>query len=180
MRRDEYVEYVLTEYGSLLKGVLIRNLYDKADRWEECFNDVLLAVWNNWSRFALIEEEKRAGWLCAIAKYKAIDLLRRESRCNEKVISIHDAWVVSEVERQYCQRQGIAPADNSAEELDKLLACLKLEDRDLFCRRYIKEESIEEISAGTGFSKENVYQRLSRGKRKLKEVWGKNNERQKV
>lgn len=32
MRRDEYVEYVINEYGSLLKGVLIRNLCDKADR----------------------------------------------------------------------------------------------------------------------------------------------------
>ena len=61
MRRDEYVEYVLNEYGSLLKGVLIRNLYDKADRWEECFDDVLLAVWNNWQRFSSIEEEKRSG-----------------------------------------------------------------------------------------------------------------------
>lgn len=177
MRREEYVEYVLTEYGSLLKGVLIRNLYDKADRWEECFNDVLLAVWHNWSRFAAIKEDSRAGWLCAIAKYKAIDLLRRESRCNERVVSIYDAWVVGEVERQYCQQQGFAPADDSAEELDKLLACLKPEDRDLFYRRYVKDESIEEISMETGFSRDKVYQRLSRGKRKLKEVWGKKYER---
>ena len=177
MRRDEYVEYVLTEYGSLLKAVLIRNLYDKADRWEECFNDVLLAVWNNWTRFSNIKEDSRAGWLCAIAKYKAIDLLRRESRCNEKVVSIHDAWVVSEVERQYCQEQGFALIDDSAEELDKLLACLKPEDRDLFYRRYVKEESVEKITTETGLSSDNVYQRLSRGKRKLKEVWGKNNER---
>lgn len=177
MRRDEYVEYVLTEYGSLLKGVLIRNLYDKADRWEECMNDVLLAVWNNWNRFSLIEEGKRTGWLCAIAKYKAIDLLRRESRCKEKVVSIHDPWVVSEVERQYCQEQGFDLIDNSAEELDKLLACLKPEDRDLFYRRYVKDESIEEITMETGLSRDNVYQRISRGKRKLKEVWGKKNER---
>ena len=71
MRRDEYVEYVLNEYGSLLKGVLIRNLYDKADRWEECFNDVLLAVWNNWNRFEDIKKDNRAGWLCAIAVHGA-------------------------------------------------------------------------------------------------------------
>lgn len=176
MRRDEYVEYVLNEYGSLLKGVLIRNLYDKADRWEECFNDVLLAVWNNWSRFEGIKEDNRAGWLCAIAKYKAIDLLRRESRGNEKVVSIHDAWVVSEVERQYCQAQGFEHLDNSAEELDKLLACLKPEDKDLFYRRYVRDESIDEIVTETGLSRDNVYQRLSRGKRKLKEVWGKKDE----
>lgn len=177
MRRDEYVEYVLTEYGSLLKGVLIRNLYDKADRWEECFNDVLLAVWNNWSRFEDIKKDNRAGWLCAIAKYKAIDLLRRESHRNENVVSIHDAWVVSEVERQYCQMRGFEPTDDSAEELDKLLACLKPEDKDLFYRRYVRDESIDEIATETGLSKDNVYQRLSRGKRKLKEVWGKKNER---
>lgn len=177
MRRDEYVEYVLTEYGGLLKAVLIGNLYDKADRWEECFNDVLLAIWNNWNRFSDIKEESRAGWLCAIAKYKAIDLLRRESRCNEKVVSIHDAWVVSEVERQYCQMRGFEPIDDSSEELDKLLACLKPEDKDLFYRRYVRDESIDEIVTETGLSKDTVYQRLSRGKRKLKEVWGKKNER---
>ena len=177
MRQDEYVEYVLNEYGSLLKGVLIRNLYDKADCWEECFNDVLLAVWNNWERFSNIKEDSRAGWLCAIAKYKAIDLLRRESRCNEKVVSIHDAWIASEVERQYCHEQGFEPVDNSSEELDKLLACLKPEDKDLFYRRYIKEESVDEITKETGLSQDNVYQRLSRGKRKLKKEWGKNNER---
>ena len=177
MRRDEYVEYVLNEYGSLLKGVLIRNLYDKADRWEECLDDVLLAVWNNWQRFSSIEEEKRAGWLCAIAKYKAIDLLRREQLSREKIVSIHDEWVASEVERKYCELQGISPVDNSAQELDKLLACLKPEDRDLFYRRYIKDESIDEIMEDTGLSKDNIYQRLSRGKKKMKRVWGTGNER---
>lgn len=177
MRRDEYVEYVLNEYGSLLKGVLIRNLYDKADRWEECFDDVLLAVWNNWQRFSTIKEENRAGWLCAIAKYKAIDLLRREQLSREKIVSIHDDWVASEVERKYCEEQGISPLDNSTQELDKLLSCLKLEDRDLFYRRYIKEESIEEIMEDTGLSKDNIYQRLSRGKKKMKKVWGTGNER---
>lgn len=177
MRRDEYVEYVLNKYGSLLKGVLIRNLYDKADRWEECFDDVLLAVWNNWQRFSTIEEKNRAGWLCAIAKYKAIDLLRREQLSREKIVSIHDEWVASEVERKYCEQQGISPVDNSAQELDKLLACLKPEDQDLFYRRYIKEESVEEIMEDTGLSKDNVYQRLSRGKKKMKRVWGTENER---
>lgn len=176
MRRDEYVEYILNQYGSLLKGVLINNLYDKAECWEECLNDVLLAVWNNWERFSLIEEENRAGWLCAIAKYKAIDLLRRESRNKDKVLSLQEGWVVSEMERQYCQRCNFAPIDNSAEELDKLLTCLSPEDKALFFRRYIHEDSIDEIMKETGLSRDNVYQRLSRGRKKLKKLWRANNE----
>lgn len=76
-RNPAAVEFVIDRYGSLLKAVLLKNLGEYRDRWEECFNDVLMVLWNHPRRF----EEKRGqlkNWLCAIAKYKAIDLVRRE------------------------------------------------------------------------------------------------------
>lgn len=75
-RNPAAVEFVIDRYGPLLKAVLLKNLGEHRDRWEECFNDVLMVLWNHPRRF----EEKRGqlkNWLCAIAKYKAIDLVRR-------------------------------------------------------------------------------------------------------
>ncbi len=172
MNAEELIEKIIEDYGSLLKGTLIKNLYDKADRWEECFNDVLLAVWNNPERFYEFSAAEKEGWLCAIAKYKAIDLLRKENNRSRNVMWIEDGWTAREIEQQYCTVNQFEADLDSAYELDKLLGCLSENDRALFVRKYVKEESADQIAKSTGMSKDNVYQRLSRGRKRIKSKWG--------
>lgn len=167
-RNPAAVEFVIDRYGSLLKAVLLKNLGEYRDRWEECFNDVLMVLWNHPRRF----EEKRGqlkNWLCAIAKYKAIDLVRRERRADDGRVRMEDAqW------NAIADEKSGAAEDESMEELEKLISCLSPSDKELFVRRYGLQQSAAQISAETGMSKENIYARISRGKKKLRSFYTKN------
>ena len=50
-KNPQAIDYIIDQYGGLIKTVLLKNLYDQKDHWEECFNDCLLAVWNHPERF---------------------------------------------------------------------------------------------------------------------------------
>ena len=50
-KNPQAIDYIIDQYGGLIKTVLLKNLYDQKDHWEECLNDCLLAVWNNPERF---------------------------------------------------------------------------------------------------------------------------------
>ena len=105
-------------------------IHDQKDHWEECLNDCLLAVWNNPERFDVQKGDFKA-FLCVIAKYKAIDLLRRELKKKSKEISMYEEESVKEIKQLYQEERGFLQAeedDASDEELEKLLKCLSEED----------------------------------------------------
>lgn len=158
-KNPQAIEYVVSQYGSLLKSVLIHNLGAQKDRWEECFNDCLMAIWNHPQRF----EEKKSefkNWICAIAKYKAIDLVRREERHSGQVSLDQEGFDLAGIEED--------KRDASDVELDRLLVCLSPEDRELFVRRYVEEQPMTQITAETGMERDLVYSRISRGKKKIR------------
>lgn len=64
-----------------------------------------------------------------------------------------------------------AEEDASDEELEKLLKCLSEEDKDLFYRRYVKEQSITQISSETGLHRDRIYSRISKGKKKIRKFF---------
>lgn len=161
------IDFVIDEYGAVMKRVILRNLYSNKENWEECFNDVLLAIWNNPDRF----DDKRSNfknWICAIAKYKAIDSLRREIKHQENNVNIDDEDCVDWLNKVYATENGIEIKDDSIEELSRLLACLSDEDKDLFYRRYVDEQPIEEIAIEKNMDRNLIYTRISRGKKKIK------------
>ncbi|HCL50620.1 MAG TPA: RNA polymerase subunit sigma-70, partial [Clostridiaceae bacterium] len=55
-------------------------------------------------------------------------------------------------------------------DIDKLLNCLKKEAKDLFIKLYVEEQGVEDISKETGLKREVIYNRISRGKRKIKKM----------
>ena len=91
-KNPQAIDYIIDQYGGLIKTVLLKNLYDQKDHWEECFNDCLLAVWNHPERFDTKKGDFKA-FLCAIAKYKAIDLLRKELKRTSKEISMYEEYL---------------------------------------------------------------------------------------
>ncbi len=54
-----------------------------------------------------------------------------------------------------------------SEETERMLVCLKAEDRALFLKLYCEGQDVEEISRETGLKKATIYQKLSRGKKKI-------------
>lgn len=57
--------------------------------------------------------------------------------------------------------------------LRELLSCLKEKDRELFYRLYVEEETMDEIADQMQTDKAVLYNRLSRGKKKLRRKFGK-------
>lgn len=161
LHNEQALAYVIDEYGGLLMSVIHKHLICLPQRQEECFNDVLLKIWQNISSF---DEEKSTfrNWAAAVAKYQAIDYLRSYQRelqtvdIEETVIVQEDRVLAGVLEKEISQ------------EVKKMLACLKPCDRDLFYKLYVEEKSMGQVSIETGMKQEVIYNRLSRGKKKLR------------
>ncbi len=158
---ENALAYVIDHYGALLMAVIRKNLFTLPERQEECFNDVLLKIWENSSYF---DESKNSfkNWAAAIARYRSIDYLRsyqkelRAVSLEETEIMREDATIMQLLEEEI------------SEELEMMLSCLKPQDRQLFMRLYVEEESIEEVSRETGLEKAVIYNRISRGRKKIR------------
>ena len=155
--------YVIDEYGGLLKAVISKSLFRMQGYQEECMNDVLLAIWDHIESFQP-QKNSFKNWIAAIAKYKAIDYLRKYQKEQMEV----------PLETTECDRimESKPPAmtdeDEISEEMEELLSCLSAQDRELFLRLYVEEESVEEVSQAVQLSKPVIYNRLSRAKKKLR------------
>ena len=152
------IEYIVEEYGDLIKTVLCRSLGQHRQHWEECFNDVLMAVWKTGGSFDG-SKGSMTSWLAAVAKHKAVDFLRKEVRHDNRAEALTEPAVYDEYSGETV--------------IDELLECLCEEDRELFRRRYVYEQTAEEITASTGLKRDVVYSRLSRGRKKFAKLWKK-------
>lgn len=55
-----------------------------------------------------------------------------------------------------------------SEEVEKMLSFLNPSDRELFLKLYVEEKTVAQVSEETGMKKEVIYNRLSRGKEKIR------------
>ncbi len=161
LHNEKALMYVIDEYGGLLMAVIRKHLYALPESQEECFDDVLLKIWQNSSSF---DPDKNSfkNWAAAIAKYRAIDYLRRYQQ-EAVTVDIEETAIV----REDSLLAGMIEREISVE-TEKLLSCLKPADRELFLKLYVEEQSIEQVSQETGMKKEVIYNRLSRGKHKIR------------
>ena len=162
LHNEKALAYVIDEYGGLLMSVIRKHLFYLPERQEECFDDVLLKIWQNIDSF---DENKNSfkNWAAAVAKYQAIDYLRCYQREAENV-NIDDTVIVHE-DKTLAQ---IVDKEISRE-VEQMLSCLKPKDRDLFCKLYVEEKTMKQVSLETGMKHEVIYNRLSRGKKKLRQ-----------
>lgn len=164
LHNEEALMYVVDVYGGLLKSVISKHLFAVPDRVEECLNDVLLNIWEHTSSF---DEGRNSfkNWAAAIARYQAIDYLRKYQRELQQV-EIEDTLVSDEdvmLERLI--------DEEISEEMESLLSCLNEKDRILFWKLYVEEKPMEAVSQETGIKKSVIYNRLSRGKRRIRKQY---------
>ena len=170
---EQALEYVLRRYGGLLKSEIMNMLAKYPDDWDDCFSEVLMKIWNNIGSY---DERKSSfpNWIVAVARYRAIDYLRRNER-ESGSLSLEnllenggDKIGLSENQFGYDLQTKIenGGADFS-HEMEKLLAGLSPGDRELFIKYYVEEIEMEELSRETGLTKPAIYNRLARGKKKL-------------
>lgn len=161
LQNEDALVYVIDTYGGLLKAVIRKTLYLIPGEREECLNDVLLSIWDHIDSF---DESRNTfkNWAAAIAKYKAIDYLRK----------YHKKIQYAEIEEVVIPKEDLELKrlidGTVSEEMEKLLSCLNEKDRELFWKLYVEEKSMDELSLETGMEKTVIYNRLSRGKQRMK------------
>ena len=165
-KKDEAaLEYVIERYGGLLYSILRKKLTLLPDKVDECFDDVLLKAWEHINDYDETRCEFK-GWLAAIARYQAIDYLRKARR-EEMVHSLDDMPIEPGAEDDRFRLL----EETTSDETEKILACRSPEDREIFRRLYLEEDSIEIISRDMNLSKEQIYNHTSRGKKKIRNFY---------
>lgn len=151
------MDILIDQYNALITSVIRVHLGKLTNYQEECVSDVLLAIWDNIDGF---QKEKNTfkNWICAIAKYKAIDYKRKylskieTSSLDEQTYYIDNNLLKLEIQQ----------------ELNETLNCLSQEDKDIFIRYYLDDESIVDIANEKKLAISSVYSKLSRGKAKIR------------
>lgn len=156
--KEDALDFIVDRYLPLLKSV-VRQVLGPIKREEligECVNDVFLSVWQNAKKFRGGDENAFKNWICAVAKYRAIDYYRREAK-NIEITS------------EFLEIPILAATDNHAEDkVNELLQQLEPVDRKIFIMRYLLGFSAEETAEQLNLSKSAVDNRVYRGKKILR------------
>ncbi|CAM4205354.1 RNA polymerase sigma70 factor [Bacillus manliponensis] len=157
-RNEKALHFIIDIYGGLITSIVRKHLFSLEDMQEECIDDILLAVWNHIKKF---DEEKNSlkNWIAAVSKYKAIDTCRKYMKQAERD-SLNEGVYVTMTDH-----------DVVSLEMERMLDHLKKEDKEIFMKRYVEEESVEEIAESMGMKSGVIYNRLSRGRQKLRSLF---------
>lgn len=165
-RNEKGIAFIIHQYGGLMTAIIKRHLNYHQQDYEECLDDVLLSVWNNIRSFDPSKNTFK-HWVAAIAKYKAIDYQRRQITMRNKQLS------VAELDESMLQT-GPQPEHDRVEELfDQLSAG----ERYIFEKYYLEGRSSGEIARHFNVKESWVNNKLSRGRKKLRNLWIGNQEK---
>lgn len=160
-RNEKGIELLINEYAPLIKAIVRKHLYNLTQHHDECINDVYINIWNNIQSFNN-EKNILKNWIAAISKYRAIDYKRKYLKTLQQV-DISELAIESNfnIENEFLK-------DELNEEIEELLKSLSPLDKQLFIRLFVNEESIREVSEEFNIKPSVVYNRVSRGKSKLR------------
>lgn len=165
-RNEKGMELLIDEYAPLIKAIVKKHLFNLSQYHEECINDIYLGIWNNIASFNK-EMNILKNWIAAISKYKAIDYKRKYLKTLEYVdITEIDLESAFSIEEEVLK-------DEMEHDVEELLKNLSPLDKQLFIKLFVKEESIKEVSEEFNIKPSVVYNRISRGKTKLRNLFSK-------
>lgn len=165
-KKEDALEYIMEEYFPLVKGIVRRTLSSacSSEQMEECISDVFLAVWNHGEKFMGEEEVDFRKWICAVAKYRAIDFYRKEKACREVSVSdqeeLHVMLKDVSAEEQFFFNENI-------KEVEVLLNSLPSVDKKIVMMKFFLGMSADEIAKKMKLTKAAVENRIYRGKKQL-------------
>lgn len=164
-RRDEKAfDLLVKAYGSLINSIVSKHMYNLVSYQDECINDILLAIWNHAECYDA-DKNSFKNWIAILAKYKSLNYVKKYKRIGES-IELDAVNLVTEdnlVNRLVQQ--------DIRGNLEHILNGLKEKDRMLFTELYFNDKSVDEVCSQTGMDKNYIYNRLSRGKKKLRALW---------
>ena len=164
-RDERAISGTAEKYGKICHGIAYNILGDEQDA-EECVNDTLVKIWES-------IPPNRPGSLLAYALtiVRNLSLNKLQFRNAQKRGGSVVCIPFSELEEHL---EGIAVPDESKSQefqriINDFLDSLSQKDAVLFVRRYWYLDSIKTLSEMSGYSENNVYQKLFVMRRKLRE-----------
>ena len=159
-KNEKALDYVLLDYGWIIKTVTRKHLYNLPELQKECINDVLLAVWEHIDSY----DSRRStfkNWLAGVSRFKALDSMKRQLRysCEESLESA-EAFTGVQTDAAFLEQE-------LSEETESLLSCLTPSDQALFIRLFFQEESVQTVASDMGIRTSALYNRISRGRKKI-------------
>lgn len=165
-RNEDGMKQLIDQYGGLLMSIIQKTLAQLPQYHDECLNDVLLAIWKNIDKY---DESKSSfkNWICVIAKYRAINYLKKYQ------IEVHNvSWDEEKHEKSYAHTDNVFEQELWEIELNRLLQPLSDRDKTLFIEYFTSIEETEAIAERNNLTSGALYSRISRGKKKIREFFG--------
>ena len=159
LRNEEAIPYVVNTYGGLLNAIVRRYLNGNPQEIEECIADVLVSIWFHIDSFDPTKNEFKQ-WIAAIAKYQAIDYVRKSERIKQHVSS-------KELNERIPSQQSFV---SERLEISSLLKGLNDIERKVFEKYYVEGVPSKEIAHEFQVKDSWVHNKLSRGRKKLKTI----------
>lgn len=159
LQNEDSIAYVLKEYGGLLHAIIRKYLHGKPQDIEECIADVLISIWFNIHAFDP-EKNEFKQWIAAIAKYRAIDYVRKLERSKEQLNKFESHIKLLQ---QSNARAGHYDWDTIFNELSDV-------ERHIFEKYYLKGVPSQDIANHYKVKPSWIHNKLSRGRKKLKQL----------
>ena len=163
-RSEEGLSLLTEKYRGLAVRLLSEILSDHSDV-EECFNDLLLAVWNS---IPPQRPHSMTAYVCTLTRRIGINRYKFNHRNKRDTYQI----LLSELDEASPDPASEDATQNQAvvEVLNRFISTLEPEGRVLFLRRFVYFESVTELAARFGMTENAVSSRLSRIKKRLRKV----------
>lgn len=152
-------------YGGSVKWIISKILgYSNSEDIEECMSDVFVKLWKNIDRFKADNKTSLKSYLYGIARYTAIDYLRK-SQASLEIVSLEENDIGFFVDFT----DELARETNSRI-IQEAVDSLPEPDRKIFILRYFLQQRINSIADSLSLSPKTIENKLYRGKKMLREA----------
>lgn len=160
---EKGLQYFIDHYGWIVKSIICKKMAGYENEQAECMNDVFLAIWDNVDKY---DSSKAAftTWVAAVTRYRILNYMRKLHTSTWE----EDVEVVQPVGAEDVQTEIYFLEEEK--EFHNLLNGLSEEDKEIFIKLFWEEMSHDEISKEMDISKDVLYNRISRGKKKLRKT----------
>lgn len=163
-RKSYALELVMDQYLDnvyLLAKKILFSIAPEEDI-EECVQDTFLDAWNYIDKYNP-DRGSFKTWLLILCKYRALNIRKKYQKEPELVeLFEHQATHNETPENGYLVKEG-------SKEIINIINNFSPIDREIFIRRFILKQGIEEISNIMQLSRQSIDNRLWRGRTRLKE-----------
>lgn len=156
--KEEALSYFIEKDGWIVKSIIHKNGLLSEEECMECMNDTFLAIWQNIGKY----DENRAAfttWLAGVSRYCLLNYLKKKSKI--EYVSL-DEVIIEDYEAAGEEKE------EEREEFKKLLKGLSQRDQKIFMRLFWDDMNYEEVCREFHMERDVLYNRVSRGKRKLR------------